>query len=193
MRAHLFMALGAGLLLAACGGDDDGGNLDCSDFTACGGNPVGDWTFVDACFDAELDPDVDNCPEATAAIENLAIEGTATVESGGTFATDFTITGDVVLTVPDSCLNGLTCAQLSAAANADCSDNGDGGCDCTDTLEDNTQESGSWEVDGNNFVTTTAGQDPEEAPFCVQGDVLKLQPPPNNADGPQVTLVLTRG
>jgi hypothetical protein len=192
-RAHVITFLGA-LLIAGCGGDDDGsGNLDCSDFTACGGDPVGEWTFIDACLDAELDPDLDNCPEATATIENVAVDGTATVEDDGTFAVDFTTTGDVVLMVPESCRGALTCAQISDAAGVDCADNDDGGCDCEDHIEDTTQESGTWEVDGDSFVTTTDGADPEEAPFCVQGDVLKLQPPPEDAGGPEITLVMTRG
>lgn len=190
MRVHLIMILGS-LLIAACGGgDDDGGSLDCSDFSACGGDPVGEWTFVDGCFEGELDPGIDGCPEATGSVSNIAVEGTAMVRDDGTFAIDSVITGDVVVTVPADCLMGATCAQVSEFANADCTDNGDG-CDCASSIQETTQESGTWEVEGDTFISTVDGEAPEEALFCVDGDVIKLQPQDNGEV--TVTLVLTRG
>lgn len=189
-RAGVISVLGA-LLIAGCGGDDDGGGggLDCSQYEACGGDPTGEWTFVDACFDDNFDPEVESCPTATASVMNVAVTGSVTVDTDMTYAIDFTTTGDVVLSLPESCLNGLTCAQVSDAAQVDCTDNDDGGCDCQDMIEETTQETGTWEVDGTTLSTTTGGET-DEATFCVDGDVMKLRP--QDQEGPMATLVLQR-
>lgn len=176
--------------MGGCGGDDDG-NLDCGDFSACGGDPVGDWSVVDACVDRAPDPEIENCPDASASIGDVVVDGTVMVRDDGSYATDVDISGTVVISVPLSCLQGGTCADLSQAAGVPCTDNGDA-CDCTGDFDDSTQETGTWEVTGSTLTLTDSGGDSSDASFCVQGDVLKAQPEPAQAGDPQVTLVLTR-
>lgn len=176
--------------LGGCGGDDDG-NLDCGDYSACGGDPVGEWTVVDACIDGAPDPEIDGCPDATATIDDVVVDGTVMVRDDGSYATNVDIAATVVITVPLSCLQGGTCADLSQAAGVPCNENGDA-CDCMSHSDSSDQESGTWEVNGSTLTLTDSAGDPSDASFCVQGDVLKAQPQPDQAGDPQVTLVLTR-
>lgn len=176
--------------LAGCGGDDDGGSLDCSEFSACGGNPVGDWSIVDACFDNLPEPDIENCPEATASIDDVVVTGTVEIRDNGSYATMTNTSATVAVSVPADCLNGATCAQLSQAAGIPCTDNGDG-CDCEDELDDSSQETGTWEADGSTITLTDSEGVSDDAEFCVQGDVLKAQSQ-EDADSPIITFVMTR-
>lgn len=178
------------LVLGACGGDDDGGSLDCSEYTACGGDPVGEWTFVDSCFDGDPGSPIEECPEATSEISNVVVTGTASIQDNGSYSITTEFNGDVVLVVPLDCLGGATCADLSEAAEVTCTEDGDA-CNCMDELSESSQETGTWEVDGNTFTTTAAGEAPQDASFCVEGDVVKLQPEADPGD-PQVTYVLER-
>jgi hypothetical protein len=176
-------------ILAGCGGDDDG-NLDCSQFSACGGNPVGEWTVIDACFDDLPMPEIDNCPEASASVEGVVVTGSVDIRDDGSYATQVDSSGTVVITVPLSCLNGGTCAQLSQAAGVPCTTNGDA-CDCENELDDQSQETGSWEVDGSTITLTDSDGNADDADFCVQGDVLKAQSQ-EDADSAVITFVMTR-
>src|SRR4029079_1100914 len=139
----------AGLL--GCGGDDDG-NLDCSDYSACGGNPVGEWTIADACIDGAPEPEFENCPDATAAIDDVVVHGTIDIQDDGSSATTIDTSATIVITVPMSCLQGGTCQDLAQAAGVPCSDHGDD-CDCISDFDDSQQESGSW--GGGGAANTT--------------------------------------
>jgi len=187
LRALAVCAVAA---MAGCGGDDDG-NLDCSDYAACGGDPVGEWTVVDACVDGTIDPEIDNCPAATAAIEDVVVTGTVEIRDDGSYANNIATTATIVVTVPMSCLDGGSCADLAQAAGIPCNENGDD-CDCMNDYDDSAQESGTWEVDGSTFTTTDSGGDTSDASFCVEGDVLKAQPVPDDPNAPQLTFDMTR-
>jgi len=59
-------------------------------------------------------------------------------------------------------------------------------------LDESTQETGTWEVSGSTITLTDSGGDASDATFCVQGDVLKAQPEPDQAGDPQITFVMMR-
>ncbi len=189
MKTGLVVA-GLAAVLAGCGGDDDGGSLDCSEFSACGGNPVGEWTIIDACFDQLPMPEIDNCPDATSSVEDVVVTGSVTVRDDGSYATQVDSSGTVTITVPMDCLDGATCAQLSQAAGVPCSENGDA-CDCQDEVSDQGQETGTWEANGSTLTLTDSDGNVDDADYCVQGDVLKAQSQ-EDADSPLITYVLTR-
>ena len=175
--------------VAGCGGDDDG-NLDCSQFSPCGGNPVGEWTIVDACFDELPMPELDNCPQATASVDDVVVNGTVEIRDDGSYATMTSTSATVVVNVPMDCLQGASCAQLSEAAGIPCTTNGDA-CDCENELDDQSQETGSWEVDGSTITLTDSDGNADDADFCVEGDVLKAQSQ-EDPDSALTTLVMTR-
>jgi hypothetical protein len=186
----LFVAAGVAAALAGCGGDDDGGNLNCSDFSACGGNPVGEWTIVDACIDGAPQPDIDGCPEASAAFDDVVVSGTVEIREDGSYATSVNTMATLILTVPMSCLDGATCAQLSEAAGVPCTAEGDA-CDCTSELDESDQETGTWETSGSTISLTDSDDMVSESTYCVEGDVLKAQQQDDPGD-PVITFVMTR-
>ena len=186
----VLVAVGIAAALAGCGGDDDDGNLNCSDFSACGGDPVGEWTIVDACFDDVPAPEIENCAEATATVDDVVVTGSVEIRDDGSYATQIESSATIVITVPKDCLDGATCAELADAAGVDCTDNGDA-CDCMQDSDDQDQETGSWEADGSTITLTNSDGDADEADFCVQGDVLKSQSR-EDADSALLTLVMTR-
>jgi len=126
-----------------------------------------------------------------AAIDDVVVNGTIQIRDDGSYATNIDTSATIVITVPMSCLQGGTCADLSQAAGVPCNEDGDD-CDCMSDFDDSQQESGSWEVDGSTITTTPAGGDAHVATFCVEGDVLKAQPEPDQAGDPQVTFVAQR-
>ena len=74
-RMWLLVGIGLAFGLSACGetSDDDGGAAQCGGFTPCGGDPVGDWQFVDLRnFDpnAGLDDDYLDDPACQALFQN---------------------------------------------------------------------------------------------------------------------------
>lgn len=190
MKHTIILAACLAAALVGCGGDDDG-SLDCSEFAACGGDPVGQWTIVDACLDGDLQPDIDGCPEATGTIEDVVVSGSVELRDDGSYANNTSSMGTVVLTVPMSCLDGATCEQLSQAAGVPCSENGDA-CDCQQDFDDSSQESGSWESSGSTITLTDSDGNVNDVSYCVEGDVLKAQQEPDAADDPRITLVMTR-
>jgi hypothetical protein len=185
-----FVAAGLAAVLAGCGGDDDGGSLDCSEFSACGGDPVGEWSIIDACFDDLPMPELDNCPEATASVEDVVVTGSVNVRDDGSYSSMTESSATIVIHVPMDCLQGASCADLAQAAGVPCSDDGDS-CKCQDDTEDRSQETGSWERDGSTLTLTDSEGNVDEADFCVQGDVLKAQSQ-EDPDSPLITFVMTR-
>jgi hypothetical protein len=184
---------GLSMSLAACGGDDD--SVECPAFSACGGDPTGDWTFVDTCVDdAEIDFDIEGCPEATARFQDdIAISGTLSLGEDGSYAVEQSLTGTLVLSFPLSCLEGEadSCDQVGEILEVECTASGDV-CECEDSADFDSEASGTYETDGSSITFTTSGGEPSDpGEFCVDGDRLELRSPENET-GVMSTLFLER-
>jgi hypothetical protein len=167
------------VFLAACGGDDDGGIV-CEEFSACGGDPAGDWVFVDVCVDVEeITLGIEECPEATARFSNFNISGTVSFDPAGTYQVDQSVQATVVLTVPLSCFEGAieNCDEVSQLVELDCSASGDS-CSCPDETDTDISDTGTWEVDGSSITLGPSGDDePNVSEFCIDGDRMELRSP----------------
>ena len=170
--------------LAACGGGD-GGGLDCG-FAACGGDPVGVWTIADSCLEGT--PMIDDCPDAVIT-SDVSLSGTVTVNADMTESSSITTTGTQTASIPSACLMGATCAQVEAAIDgASCTDAADG-CDCTLTIDDTDEASGTWSVSGTTITIVDTGEDPETLDFCVDGDSMQVR---TEADGITSGILFTK-
>jgi hypothetical protein len=170
--------------LAGCGGDD---GVSCS-FSACGGDPVGDWHFVGACAEGGA---IASCPDATFDYGDLDISGDVSIKADMSYSSNITISGTVGLHAPSSCLpTGATCDAISNGTTV-CAEAGDG-CDCTSPLADASTASGTWSTSGNSITLQADGATPDTAEYCVQGNQLKVHLAAAAADEPSFTYVLTR-
>ncbi|MCK6545228.1 hypothetical protein L6R52_05115 [Myxococcota bacterium] len=189
---------------ASTGGADASTNVDtnCDPAfemaSACGGNPVGTWTYVKAC--SEEDPFatlVGACGGATSSNIAYATGGTLTLNSDGTLTrqSNDTVTGD--LAVPASCaaLAG-GCPGIEAAievagggaTTASCSSNVSGGCDCAVTSVVMVDDTGTW-IEAEGTITVTSGI-VSLYWYCTGNGVLKYRGVEGNPD--RTTYVLTR-
>ncbi len=152
--------------------DDDDGNgvvlAECNDpFSACGGDPTGVWDVIAVC-----DPGIDfgelGCPAVTYEITADRSSGTVFMNADNTYDRTYDVDVDYALTVPTSCLLGMSCSDLVAYA-ADlvdtCVESGDN-CDCNGTFQTLDAATGTWIVDGNTIVTDGV----DRMDFCVNGN-----------------------
>jgi hypothetical protein len=180
--------------LAACGGgDDDGGDggdggdgdVVCAAFSPCGGDPAGEWAFVDACADEAVVPlDIPGCPDATSEFLAIDVSGTLSLAADGTYVVDQTLTFTSLVTFPLACIedDAASCEEAGELLEADCAASEDD-CACEQTGEVVAGENGTWEVDGADITITAAG-DAEGATgqFCADGDRLELRQPSSDPD-----------
>jgi len=82
--------------------------------------------------------------------------------------------------IPASCVMdaGGDCDALAMAVEAECTDPGDGSCDCTAEESVSIASSGTYTVEDGNRAVIDNG---EEWLFCVEGDGISLRD--SNADG----------
>jgi hypothetical protein len=163
-----------GLLTAGgCGGDDD---IDCS-FEACGGDPVGEWRLGRSCGEAT----VQGCPDAV--VDDSDVDQTAdlSVVDDMTYSAHVVTEGTVHASIPLSCLDGGTCADLAAVLSAPCTTDGDD-CACDIDAASDVSESGGWATTGNTITFTPDAGDPYEADYCADGGSLKFQFDPTEPD-----------
>ena len=197
---NLILMLTCGLLALsalACGdtteGDDPGNNdpgpLSCEDFAGCGGDLVGTFNFVDVCGSFEENPFEEFCPAAEVDVD-FQFSGTIQINANNTYAIEVTNAAVLNFRVPVDCLGG-TCAQLEE--DATCTLEGDI-CVCNSTQEDQTEEAGTYTVEGN-FVTflpdDEEGGEGDRIEFCVSGDSALLKPVPDG-DDPVIVLEVER-
>jgi len=185
--------------------------LSCENYSACGGDPVGNWTLERFCTDGlMMPPPPPGCPQAEIDFESVA-DGTLDIQVGGTASIDAQISFTVSMTLPVECLNvgpagmGLTCEQFQAIANEDpedgpgnwlCERQDDGGCTCNSTQElPRVTAMGTWRQDGNiiDLVGLDGGPMVQVGPagphtFCVGENSLALQ---EDGDGPAPVILFS--
>lgn len=161
------------------------------DGTPCGGDPVGNWTVVEACADAS-GIQIPDCPSATVEVRDFSYAGTIAIESTGTVTSLFTRSVTLGAVLPDSCIGGATCAQIGAAMDGTCVDAA-GGCDCELTRSGTVADESPWEVNGTVFQTYDEDGNPN-APidFCVDTDTLWYSGALSEEEGLTITVVAQR-
>lgn len=181
-------AAGAG---AGAGGNAGSGGtgpvMACPGFTACGGDPVGDWTISEVCGLPLDEEPIDDCPGGTSQIVAVKFTGTFAIRANGTYTSAGTTMSSQKMSIPPACIPSIsnapiTCAQLqTVVAAADpvniqgvaCANRQQGGCDCTLTfVEMPVTTTGTWMRNGNALTLTAAGDDPQTTQYCVQGNRL---------------------
>lgn len=156
----------------------------CGQVEPCGGNIAGTWNVVTACENSaalasELSTD---CPGATLSVSDLQVSGSYTFGPDSTFSSTVTESGTVNLSIPVSCTNSQTCAELNATAlngivdmgseSENCT--GSSVCTCTIVVSNAVASArGTYEVSGTN-VTLTSNADGGTVNefmygYCVQG------------------------
>jgi len=200
--AFLVCALGA-MAFVGCGDDDsDGGSgsggdgdgdgdapiADCSTFAACGGDIVGSWTIQEACL-GDFNPVEDFCSEATVDLSSVSFSGSVEYLADGTYSVSSTQSGSVTVSIPASCLTGVTDCNTLDSDEFDCSGDATDSCDCTSSAADTVTETGTYATSGNDVTLTPTGDDPETSTYCVEGDVLKLR---QTDEDLEITFALTR-
>jgi hypothetical protein len=105
-------ASGAGPVDVPGGGSAPTLSVNCSAFTACGGDLAGTWAYTDACPGGNFDSLLSLCATATVQHER---GGAATLSfNGGQVARNGAPVGDGVITFPSTCDLPLSCADLAA-------------------------------------------------------------------------------
>ena len=187
-------ALATGIVLAGCSSSSSSSNgPDCTMFTACGGNVVGTWRLTKACISGLANPLAAFCPSSTfqvseslgGTVKFVANDGVtlAMGVAGGTYSSNITSSVVEDLTIPASCLQGATCAQVQSSINQSgdggapaamgtCTDAA-GGCACHVTAATSaTPTSGVYTVSGSTITL-----DGQPSPYCVKGSGLLIQNP----------------
>lgn len=162
----------------SAGAGQTGGGCASLDFTPCGGDLTGTWTFSAACLDlppGQGDPTGGKCPQATAAV-TIDMSGTITFAAGGTYDVTGTTSASMSFSVPASCMTSLgisSCSQL----NPDATDDGSGGCKMTQAEDPSSNtESGTYTTSNNQLTTTETGETPDDPmEYCVTGNTLKAK------------------
>ncbi len=185
--------------VVACASDDDGGDdgggggVLCAEFSACAGDPVAEWAFVDACVDEPVvSLDIPGCPDATNELVESQVSGTLSIAADGTYAVDQDLTTTTILRFPLTCLEGEAenCEQAGELLELDCAASGSD-CECEQNGQGNAQETGTWEVDGADITFAASGDEGATGQFCVDGDRLELRQPANDL-GIMSSLILER-
>lgn len=180
--------------LAACasddgggdGGDggDGGGDVECAAFSACGGDPVGEWAFVDACVDeAVYSLDIPGCPEATNELVESEVSGTLSIAVDGSYLVDQALMTRSILRFPLSCVEGDadSCEEAGELLESECTASGED-CECDQATQATAGENGTWEAAGSEITFAAAGGAGATGQFCVQGDRLELRQPAGDLD-----------
>ncbi len=192
---------GTGGSIPPSSGGENGAS--CSTVVPCGGDVVGVWTVASSCLAISGEADLSmlglGCASAPIA-GALRVAGTWAAKSDGTYWDNTLQTGDVVLSLPASCLDVsgtlTTCERLAPTfqslgyATASCAPAASGGCTCSATVNQ-TGGLGQVSVDistegaystSANVVTVNSG---EKYSYCLSGGQLTWTP--------QTTGIITTG
>ncbi|HXX69504.1 MAG TPA: hypothetical protein VEK07_20135 [Polyangiaceae bacterium] len=185
----VLLALFAVCSWVGCKGSSGGGagSDSCGQVEPCGGNIVGTWKLSDACANsAALDSEVSStsCPNTTASLASVTPTGSITFNSNMTYTiTAAAIDVSLDIGIPAACLNGGSCAEVSAAlqselAGSSCSGTSSCTCNATETSylspSSTNDDSGTYTISGETVILTSsdANGDTSTMDYCVQGNDL---------------------
>jgi hypothetical protein len=163
------------IIIVGCGGGGASGD------DMCGGDAVGTWTITSSNLTVDV-PKFDlACPTAAGTSSNIAASGTLTYNADLSYSDDVTITGNVTLDLPASCVSsGLSCADLGSHLvtagvfeAATCAVAGTG-CTCTAVLpgQPSTDVGTFTTAAGVLTETSTGSATGEGLAYCVKGMTL---------------------
>jgi hypothetical protein len=174
---------GAGGALGTAG--SGGANTQCG-APACGGNPVGTWTFTTSCLGVSP---ISSCTGGGVDTTGVHRAGTITFNSDGTYSTTETDTGTFILNVPTSCLGTTsTCATLQTTyqgpgyvmppnatlSSATCGTTATG-CRCVlGALGMPLTQAGTYAVTGTTLTASSSTGGVSVDTFCVTGSILHM-------------------
>jgi len=173
--------------LLGCG---DSGAGQCGAFTPCGGAIVGTWSITGYCSNLTISSSY--CTGVSVSTQ-VQMNGTFNFTSTGTYSIASMASGTMNMTVPQSCLNGLTCAQVgspigqgSSGASGSCMSTTNGNCSCSESIVNSpSSEQGTYSTSGSSLTMIKTGGSTSEGStqYCVQGDTLMIQATPPTASG----------
>ena len=197
MRSRIRIIGVLAAVLCACGGDDGddggtggtGGSGKCPAFSACGGDPVGDWTANEVCVS---DPDAlfkqavnqPECKNALKSSSDADASGDYKLGADKKAVSTIVVSGTGVFSFDDACVKALSVAtsaasecskvqtelaKASGVKSATCTAKAPN-CECNVSLEMSLGGMGNYTVNGDKLTVNNLVQ-----PFCVQGNTLKLQ------------------
>ncbi|MEQ8277284.1 MAG: hypothetical protein RMA76_02015 [Deltaproteobacteria bacterium] len=157
---------------------------------ACGGDPVGVWTYAAACTDQDFYADLATiCPGVQVSNQLVTTGGTVELRANGTFTRSVTTVVTADSSWPAVCATqGCSAIQQLLTLNgltASCSPGG-GGCDCTISGEVGTFDNGAYTVNGSVIVADGLPYD-----FCVDSGVFEYRGTAQNAADNVFSFVLT--
>jgi hypothetical protein len=191
---------------ASCGGDGgpaDGAPVDgspagaCGKVQPCGGDVVGDWKFVAVCQSvsneaataANFAANAANswCVGQTLVGQSPAVSGSFSFDAAGSYALTLVSGGTIDISLPASCLAGLTCDDTSAGLQSQIDDgafqmphvtsiacSGSSSCVCRATIEAPHPETGTYTISGNVLNLSPSGAAPRNQSYCIEGTTLHL-------------------
>ncbi|HXU04699.1 MAG TPA: hypothetical protein VN903_27240 [Polyangia bacterium] len=163
-------------------GGTSGSGATCDGSAPCGGDLVGTWNFVSLCVNEAVIREgftIQDCPEAT--ITNVGGTQTGSITFTATeYAVAASLSLSYTLTLPDYCLNGVTCdyfggglTQSASIQSASCA--GDATCVCQIvTTPSLSAESGTYTTSGSTVNVMPTGRTPDSASYCVESDRLHI-------------------
>jgi hypothetical protein len=151
-----------------------GDSCDESAFKACGGDLIGTWEFTLGCL--TLPDDLLGAGEDAFALCNRAsvsasidLQGTISFGEDGSYMIDQKVDTTITKYLPKECLTeDMTCDDLAADGAGEASD-ADDHCELEQGGSSENSDSGTYEVDGDTFTTTSDGTDTASEPieYCV--------------------------
>ena len=223
MRHAFVAALGIWSVVAGCGGSgatggngrggsdggsdpesdalppsgDGGASLMCGSVQPCGGDVVGNWTFVEDCespanvaaiktaFANTVDPTW--CAIATLTGIEPQASGSFLFDAAGNYSLDLTFAGFFDIEYPASCLVAFNCDDLTtelqseidagvfpvpSASSVSCT--GTSSCLCRAAVSSEQSQSGTYSVSGSvvTLYSTNGGVLPKS--FCIAEDALHI-------------------
>jgi hypothetical protein len=167
-------------IITGCGGSSG----DASGDDMCGGDAVGTWKITSSRLTVDvpmLDPD---CPTATGTSSDIAAAGTLMYNADLSYSDDVTITGNVTMNLPASCLSGASCADFGTNLvnegvfkTATCATAGTG-CMCMLAFPDqSSNDVGTYTTAAGVLTETSTGDATGDGlAYCVKGTTLTESP-----------------
>lgn len=162
--------------LQAC---SDPVDADCSTFSACGGDPTGEWVYREFCYRVVgVDLGERSCTEIFPDWSGLTVSGTLSLDPNGRYVRRSAVDGDITAAWSLSCEMPWSCEDASdpdedivcSVSGTDCS------CRWPAGSGQIFEERGRWEASGSILeFEPDEFRSPSSPRYCVDGDVLLFE------------------
>jgi len=181
----------------ADGGSDGGPPATCGSVQPCGGDVVGNWTFVEDCESAaSFAAAAANfsamaaqswCPGQTLVGREPIASGSLVFDPAGTYSLDIMFGGSLDINFPASCLAGSTCDDATAAFQTQIADGtypmpnvtsiacaGSSSCLCHAAVDVRRSETGTYSLTSSALTFMPAAGAVNDKSYCVVGSALHI-------------------